>query len=174
MHNIVLGVGGMGKSTLAFALAQQHVDRGEGVLILDPNNDQGWPTGPLVRKLTGDGAPLRFLALAKKSQRCALFVDEAGESIGRGKHAADLKWLTTRCRHWGHRTYIIGQRAQLVEPTVRSQCTTGYIFRQSVMDSKLLAQDFADEGLLRASSLSIGQFLYVRTDHPARLLKLDL
>lgn len=174
MHCIILGIGGMGKSTVAFKLAQQHVDRGEGVLILDPNNDPGWPAGANVRKLTGDGAPLRFLALAKRSIRCALFIDEAGESIGRGKHAAELKWLTTRCRHWGHRSYIIGQRAQLVEPTVRSQCTTGYVFRQSVMDAKILANDFADDALLRASSLGVGEFLFVQTGRPVRLLKLAL
>lgn len=174
MHCIVLGVGGMGKSTLAGQLAQRHVDRGDGVLILDPNNDRCWPSGPDVRKLCGDGAPMRFLKLAKASIRCALFIDEAGESIGRGKHASDLKWLTTRCRHWGHRTYIIGQRAVLVEPTVRSQCTTGYVFRQSVDDAKELAKDFADRDMLRASQLRVGEFLFVRTGQPVRLLKLRL
>ncbi len=174
MHSIILGIGGMGKSTLAGQLAQSHVDRGDGVLILDPNNDPLWPTGPRVRKLSGAGAPLRFLKLAKASIRCALFIDEIGESIGRGSQAAELKWLSTRCRHWGHRTYFVGQRAVLVEPTIRCQCTTGYVFRQSVDDAKALAKDFADEGMLAASRLQRGEFLFVRTGEPVRLLRLRL
>ncbi len=174
MQSIVLGIGGMGKSTLAAQLAQSHVDRGDGVLILDPNNDPLWPSGPNVRKLSGKGASLRYLRLAKLSIKCALFIDEIGESIGRGKDASDLKWLATRCRHWGHRSYFIGQRAVLVEPTIRSQCTTGYVFRQSVDDAKALAKDFADQDMLRASQLRVGEFLFVRTGQPVRLLKLRL
>lgn len=175
MHALILGIGGMGKSTLAFTLAQSHVDRSEGVLIADPNDDPGWPSGPLVRKLPpGDDLALRLMALAKRSKRCALFIEEAGETIGHGKVAAQSQWLLTRCRHWGHRSYVIAQRANLVPPTVRSQCTIGYVFRQSPMDAKLLAQDFADDGLLDAPQLARGEFLYVRTGEAARRMRLKL
>ncbi len=169
MHNLVVGISGSGKSTLAFVLADGHAKRGDQVLVLDPNRDN-WPTDD--RYIFDD--PLRFLQVAKQSQRCALFIDEAGEVIGRGKHAREMQWITTRSRHWGHRVYLICQRATQVELNIRSQCTTGYVFRQSPGDSRALADTFADDKLLAASELQTGEFLHVRSCKGTVLRKLDL
>jgi DNA helicase HerA-like ATPase len=169
VHNLIVGIGGSGKSTLARVLASGFRNRQEEVLVLDPNKDE-WPTEE--RYIFDD--PLRFLKLAKKSQRCALFIDEAGEVIGRGKHAREMQWITTRSRHWGHRVFLICQRATQIELTIRSQCTTGYIFRQSPGDSRALADTFADDALLEASTLQKGEYLHVVTCQSTIKRKLSL
>lgn len=168
MHGLIVGVSNTGKSTLAFELARAHQRRSEPVLVLDPNNDPRWPAD---YKTTD---PERFLAVAKRSQRCALFVDEAGKAIGRGAKAQAMAWLTTTARHWGHRTFLIAQRAQQVEPTLRDQCSEAFVFRQSLRDAKLLADQFADETLLQAATLPQGTFIHAISCQGARVRRLAL
>lgn len=172
LHAGIYGIGGSGKSTLAHTLARQCLANDWGVIILDPNDDAGWPAAsPRVRKVRTLEA---LIALAKRSQRCALFVDEAGEAIGRGKHALDGQWITTRSRHWGHRAYIMAQRAQQVELSIRNQCGEAFVFRQSPYDARMLAEQYADDLLLKAPTLERGTFIHVRSCEPARLRRLAL
>lgn len=172
LHSAIYGIGGSGKSTLGHTLARQCLANDWGVIVLDPNNDAGWPNeGPTVRKVRTLAA---LVELAKRSQRCALFIDEGGEAIGRGKQAHDSQWITTRSRHWGHRTYILAQRAVMVELSIRNQCGEAFVFRQSPGDAKLLAEQYADDLLLRAPTLERGTFIHVRSCEPARLRRLAL
>lgn len=172
LHSAIYGIGGSGKSTLAYTLADQCLANEWGLIILDPNDDAGWPkVGPTVRKVRTLAA---LIELAKRSQRCALFVDEAGEAIGRGKKALHGQWITTRSRHWGHRAYISAQRAQLIDLSIRNQCDEAFVFRQSPNDAKELAEQYADDLLLTAPTLPVGTFIHVRSCQPARLRRLAL
>ncbi len=171
MHAAIYGIGGSGKSTLGFTLASQCVANDWGVLILDPNDDDGWPVGANVRKVRDAEA---LMVLAKRSQRCALFIDEAGESLGRGAKAQGVQWLTTRSRHWGHRVYVMAQRAQQVELTIRNQCSEAFVFRQSPYDARMLADQYADQLLLSAPALERGTFIHVRSCERAKLRRLSL
>jgi hypothetical protein len=172
LHSAIYGIGGSGKSTLAHTLARQCLANDWGVIILDPNDDAGWPAAGLnVRKVRTLAA---LVELAKRSQRCALFVDEAGEAIGHGKNATANQWITTRSRHWGHRTYIIALYATMVERSIRNQCGEAFVFRQSPDDAKALAQQYADDLLLTASRLEQGTFIHVRSCKRARLRRLAL
>lgn len=167
MHSLIVGITKSGKSTLARSLALDYLSRDIGVLVLDPNNDN-WPCS---FKTTD---PIKFLAVAKKSKRCALFIDEAGEMVGKGKSATGMIWITSRARHWGHCTYLIAQRAQMVELNVRAQCSTAYVFKQSATDAKLLSDQFADEALLGATALQQYEFLYSRSCVGTQRMKLSL
>jgi hypothetical protein len=171
LHTAIYGIGGSGKSTLGHTLSRQCLVNGWGVLILDPNDDAGWPDGPNVRKVRSAEA---LMDLAKRSQRCALFIDEAGEAIGRGKQALDVQWLTTRSRHWGHRCYLMALRAQQVELSIRNQCGEAFVFRQSPYDARLLADQYADQLLLSAPTLERGTFIHVRSCESAKLRRLAL
>ncbi len=167
MHSLVVGPTRCGKSSLVKALAQDSLDRGVGVLVLDPNNDD-WPCS---FQTTDTEA---FIALAKKSRHCLLIVDEAGEAIGRGKGSDGSIWITSRSRHWGHCAILIAQRAQMVELNVRSQCANAYVFRQSTGDARLLSDQFADESLLSAPTLAKYEFLYCRSCEGTQRMKLKL
>jgi len=164
MHSLIVGISDSGKSTAAHMLAADYLRHKVGVLVLDPHQ-QKWPC---TRMFTD---PLLFLAAAKASRRCALFIEEAGECIGRGKHAREMQWITTGARKWGHSTYLIAQRAQQIELTIRAQCTRGYIFRQSEDDAKALCGTFADKRLMEATQLQEYEFLYVKTFGDVRRMK---
>lgn len=165
MRKLILGVSGFGKSYLAHALCESYQDQDVRTLVCDPHGER-WPAD----YQTTD--PMRLLAVAKQSKRCAIFLEEAGEAIGRGKRARDMAWFTTGSRKWGHAVYLIAQRAKMIELSIRSQCTAAYIFRQCQDDAEELARQFAEPGLLRAATLPKYQFLYIESGSRPQLMKL--
>jgi hypothetical protein len=167
VHNLIVGLGTMGKSTLARALAEDFQQRGVGVGVLDPNGEE-WPAD----RVFSETEP--FIAWAKQSRRCALFVDEGGETIGRGKRALANPWITTRSRHWGHLVFILAHRATQIERTIRSNCGTLYCFQQPPGDAEQLADDYNCPALLTAPGLARGEFILARPGDPPRRMKLKL
>lgn len=142
-----------GKTTLAKKLNASFKKQGVGCIVLDPMNDPEWDAD----FQTSSNA--QFLATAKASTKCALFIDESGSTVGR--YADEMAWCATQSRHWGHRAHFITQRAQQLDPTVRHQCTDLYIFRVSRKDAEILAEEFAQPDLLQAASL--GQYEFIAT-----------
>lgn len=156
MHILIVGITRSGKSTLAKQRAAAYVKQGIQCLVLDPHASR-WPVDS--RYVFTD--PLAFLAIAKRSQRCALFIDEGGESIGRGRHARDMQWCTTGSAKYGHVTHLIAQAAQQLDPTIRSQCGRLFCFKQSRRNAELLADDFAEPRIMEAMELPRFHFLSV-------------
>lgn len=115
--------------------------------------DPDWPT---AYRFT-DGA--QFLACAQRSTRCMLFLDEAGETIGH--HNRELFWCATRARHLGHVSHFCAQRAAMIHPTVRSQCTRLILFRVSRADADELAREWARDEIAQAPELDQGECLLV-------------
>ena len=103
--------------------------------------------------------------MAAKERQCALFIDESGETIGR--YNEEMFWLATRARHFGHDSHFVCQRAQQLNLTVRSQCTSLACFRVSNKDAELLADDWARPELLEAANLGPGDFIHVSRFGPA-------
>lgn len=148
-HVAIVGPTMCGKTTLAKEVARQYRTAGRGVLVLDPFADT-WPANWQTTNLDA------FLAKARASRGCALFGDEAGQVIARGPKA---EWLFTGSRHWGHRFHVLAQSGVQMTPLMRSQCSRIYLFRVSLNVAKMWAEDFADDRLLEAVSLSQYEFL---------------
>jgi len=151
MHVLILGITQTGKTTLAFKLAKRYRQNNINVLVLDPDKRSGWEADFLTDN------PEEYLDVVKVNKSCALFIDESGEMIGR--YAKEMAWLATNSRKWGHKAHFITQRASQLDPTVRNQCTTIFLFKQSLSDTKDLANEFCSEDLELAHTLNQGEYL---------------
>lgn len=170
MHCLVLGITRSGKSTLAKQRCAAYRRKGIGALVLDPHGTK-WP-GVEDRYVFQD--PLRFLEVAKRAQRCALFVDEAGECIGKGKHAREMQWVTTGSAKYGHVAHLITQAAQQLDLTIRSQCARLFTFKQSRNNAELLADQYAEPQIMEAMDLERFHFLDVTSCGDVKRYRLTL
>jgi hypothetical protein len=151
-HSITIGQTESGKSILNKKLSHWYRKNGFGVIVLDVMRDPGWASD----KLFDDAEEfLRFVKDPRKCLQCALFIDEAGQSLD--KYAAAFSWLTTQSRHHGHACHLITQRAQQVSVTVRNQCSILYCFNINPKDAKIYADDFNSPKVLEAPTLPQGQ-----------------
>lgn len=152
-HTLILGMTMSGKSTLAKYYSQEFKSRGVGVLVLDTMSDPGWCADYVTRDKS------QFIKTAKINKKCALFIDEGGQEIGR--YAKESAWLATQSRHWGHKSFFISQRASQIDKTVRDQCSSLFCFRVSKKDAEILAEEFAQDELLSCATLD--KLHFVRT-----------
>jgi hypothetical protein len=155
-HVAIMGPTESGKTTLARYLCAQMKRQGVGTLVCDPlfhEWDADWIT-PSIEK---------FLAKAKTSRRCALFIEESGQTVDRGK---DYEWLFTTARHWGHKTFISGHAGRQILPIMREQCSTLFLFRCSATVCKGWESEYGPE-IYAATSLEKYQFAkYTRNGNP--------
>lgn len=151
-HSLILGMTESGKTTLAKRLASQYRARGVGVLVLDPIDDPDWPND----FKTGD--PAEFLEVFWQSQRCAVFIDEAGESVGR--YDTVMHKTATKGRHWGHACHYISQRSTQIAPIVRDQCSNLFLFCTAFEDCKTHAKEWNNHKIKMASTLKKGEYVY--------------
>ena len=105
-----------------------------------------------------------FLEAFWKSERCAVFVDEAGDVLG--QHDTYMRAVLTRGRHRGHTVHVISQRGAMLSPTVRDQCGVMYMFATSLRDCKIHANDWVCEELLKGHELKAGE--YIRLERHAK------
>lgn len=159
-HAQILGMTESGKTTLAKKLSKEYQKQGVGVIVLDPLNDPGWSDKPDSELFFQTGDKDEFLAVVKKSMRCAVFIDESGETMG--QFDTQMHWLATRGRHYGHNCHFISQRGQQVAKTVRDQCGRLYLFACSLDDSKILANEWNKPELKDAHTLEQGEFFIVQ------------
>jgi len=89
-----------------------------------------------------------------------------------GKYSDEMNDLATMGRHWGHKCYFITQRSKQLSTNLRSQCSEIVIFKQSLNDTKDLADEFVQPMINEAHSLDNGEFIYVR--HNEKPLKLNV
>lgn len=166
-HCITIGQTESGKTLLNKALAQNYRKHGIKVIVLDPMMDPDWNADQ-----TFDN-PERFLAYVKNPDKClqsAIFIDEAGTTVGR--HIAAFEWLTTQSRHHGHVCHLMTQRAEMVNKTMRSQCSTLFAFNVCIDDAKNYAKDFNCKEVLKAESLPQGHFIQVTRFQPPKYGKM--
>lgn len=89
-----------------------------------------------------------------------------------GKYNTVMEELATMGRHWGHKCYFITQRVKQLSNTLRSQCSEVVIFKQSLNDTKDLANEFVEPMINDAHMLNNGEFIYVR--HGQNPMKLNV
>lgn len=150
-HTLILGITETGKTTLAYRLANTYKQKGTEVLVLDPLLSSRWAAD----FITDDAE--KFLRIVFAKRKCALFVDEAGDMLD--KYDSTMNKLATFSRHYGHNAHFICQRAIMVSPTIRAQCTNLFLFKQHRQDAEILARDFVSDDLLQATKLLKGEFL---------------
>lgn len=155
MHSMIAGKTMSGKTTWAKkkVKALKEIYPNRPCLVLDPFLDPGWE----VDFKTSD--PDEFLEVVWASENCNLFVDESGKMIGKFNPVMDQ--LATQSRHWGHKCYFISQRVKQISTNIRTQCSEVVLFKQSLNDTKDLADEFCEPLINQAHSLEPGEFIHV-------------
>jgi hypothetical protein len=123
------------------------------VIVLDPLNDPEWPAD----FQTTD--PEEFLKVFWASQSCAVFIDEAGQSVGRYNEV--MQRTATRGRHWGHAVHFVTQRGVQLPVTVRDQCGHLFLFTTARKDSKIHADEWNRDELEDGYMLAQGNYYHV-------------
>ena len=165
MHVLIVGITNTGKTTLAFDMACRYIIAKKKIVVLDPDLRSEWQVGrsggseedPAIKNGIMTDDPEEFLIICKNSQSCALFIDESGSMIGR--YDTQLEWLATQSRKWGHKSHFIMQRGSQVSPTVRNQCSSAFVFKQSPDDAKILSNNFVCPEFLEAPKLQKGEYI---------------
>lgn len=166
-HMLIVGLTLSGKSTLAKALSEKYTAAGIQCIVLDHMRDPGWHAAHVFDEPNDF---LDYVTDPDLCQGCALFVDEGGLNLDR--YDKRYQWLTTTSRHHGHRTHIISQRAESIDRTTRSQCTTLAAFALPPKDCKMYASDFNCPEVLHCASFPQGQYVYKRGFSAAQIRRM--
>ena len=141
MHTLIAGVTESGKTTLARSIARELAKRKQNVIVLDPVGTKtkggGWPESAVVFEESTE-----FWKYIHRDDvgHSHVFIDEAGDEFNLSKR--ENFWLLTRGRHYGLFVYLICQRPKMVAPSVRGQCSRGYMFRLAWEDANEMSRDF--------------------------------
>lgn len=159
-HCLTIGQTESGKTSINRALAHKYQSAGISCAVLDRMLDPRWknPAAPGACWTTQD--PDEFLDFVTDPDRClsaAIFIDEAGLTIGRYNDAWDE--LTVTGRQFGLVVHLIAQRAQMVSATLRSQCRTLFAFNVDPRDAKTYALEFNCPDIMEAPNLAQGEFI---------------
>lgn len=166
MHVLIIGQSTSGKSNLAKRFATDQYNEGNSIIIYDPLKSSGWPSGENVAKFAD---PEKFLTYLETAQESFVYIDEAKTLWDYDIKRAN-KVVYTR-RHQGLLIFLIAQRAKMVQPNARDQCSRVFAFKQSIDDAKELAAEF-DNGVIKCASVKKGEFV-LATPFASKLCKLD-
>ncbi len=163
MHGCFFGRSFTGKSWKAQDVAGGFKRASVGVLALAPTAElEAWRR---VTHWATDDIDL-FCRKVAASRRCAVFAELADSEAD--KFDPRIRRMFTRGRHDGHRVFFVAQRFSQVEPTVREQCAFLWLFKTSAKAAAVMAEEFADPGLLAATTLPDRSFLFKRGNQPAQ------
>lgn len=164
VHAGIFGPTLCGKTTLAMQLCANMEKAGTRCLVLDPYNGD-WKASFQTRKMS------EFLAVAKKSRSCGLFVDEAGQLDFRD---AEHEWIFTGSRHWGHVAHVIGQSGVQMTPLARSSVTRLFLFRSTDQTAEYWRNSFVDDRIRQATTLNRFEFIRAEMFGTVQRCKLTL
>lgn len=165
-HILVAGQTLSGKSFLAKTLARQYKKKGVKIAVLDPLAEPDWEAD---FQTTNQAELLEYL---KKNRKHFVVIDEGGQSIGRYNKA--MEWVTTTSRHWGHRCAIVTHSPKQIPTTIRSQCTTVYLFRVTPPNSKVMFEEYGAEEFKEAHTLPKYYFFRYKAFSPTKRLTLKV
>lgn len=154
-HVVIYGQTLSGKSALAKKLARDYNDKGIGLLIFDPVNDPEWPSGEDVFKTDNWE---EFLSAYWNSERCMVFIDEAGQVCNR--FSTEAIKTATMGRHRGHINHYICQRANLLDLTIRDQASHLFLFNSGYKDCQMHAEEWNKQELKEGTTLQQGEYFY--------------
>lgn len=134
MHNLIVGITHSGKSELAKEFTRNMPP--EQVVIFDPRRSANWPQGTI--KFSD---PKKFFEYVENAESKYVFCDEAKDFWNEG-YQKEAEKLLTQSRHNGQLIFLIAQRAKMIPPTARAQCSNVFAFRQNLDDSIELAREY--------------------------------
>lgn len=154
LHAGIFGRGLSGKTFLAKNLSRAYW-RNHGIksIVLDPNRESDWGPQAFVAK---DEAEFWDMAWNRET-KCALFMEEAAETISRDN---DSTPLFTRVRHRGHRLHVSGHSGVNLLPQQREQLHVLFLFQQTPKAAKLWCETFMDERIMESTTLAQYEFLH--------------
>lgn len=169
-HSLILGMTESGKTTLGKRLAHHYFRMGFCVIVLDPMSDPGFKVEQtdstdlelkyqLRKRFFQTDDPDKFLNVFWSARQAMVFIDEAGDAVG--KYDVAMQQTATKGRHWGHSVHFMSQRGAQLSPTVRDQCGHLFLFTTSLRDSKIHSDEWNKPELLEASQLKQGEFFHV-------------
>lgn len=153
LHAGTFGRGFSGKTFLNKELSRNYWSQhGIKSLVLDPNREN-WGAQAWV---TDDEEKFWWMVWHKETS-CALFVDEAGETIKRDDEKSSL---FTRVRHRGHRMHVMGHSGVNLLPKQREQLHVLFLFQQTRKAAQMWVETFMDERIMEATTLAQYEFLH--------------
>lgn len=151
MHVAIVGISGSGKTLLAKHIARGLIKKNP-VIVFDPLKSGGWPVGAKLYSTLE-----AFKVVMKNTVSAYIFIDESKVIFDEDTKLAQ-KWLYQN-RHKGQLIFLIAQRAKMIPPNARNQCSKLYAFRQVKEDSIELAGDFGEE-MRELPKLEKGKFIF--------------
>lgn len=156
-HILILGITGVGKTTLANVL----IDRSK------TNNPQRqiWAYDPSqsLKGMNGRLPSASEVILHANRWRNVTYVIDDGPTIDVSQQNELARWISI-ARQRGHQVIMISQTVTMVRPGIRSQCGDVHTFKIGGQQSALLAEEFAAPGLAKASELPPRQWLHYSVD----------
>lgn len=166
MHRAIIGMTGSGKTHSAKGTARDVKASGRGVLVLHKPREP-WPA-ECASWQTSD--PAEFLRVYWASRSCDCFMELADADVS--KWDEGFHKCFSQGRHEGHRNYYLSQRAAMVHPNIRENCSSLCLFAVPIKGARLWAEEFNDPTLLRAVTLPPFFFFFKPSRFsPAQLLK---
>jgi hypothetical protein len=138
MHIMIVGNSYSGKSMLAKRWAADAAQKGQAVVVYDPIRSENWPDS--ATKYYDASLFLDYLETAESTH---VFIDEAKTLWDFDRARADK--VVYQKRHQGMLVFLIAQRAMMVPPNGRNQCSRVIAFRQQKKDSEILAEEYTAE-----------------------------
>lgn len=160
-HAAIIGMTTSGKSTLAKKLCEEFNRAGVPTLALCK---PGEPYPAQWQTTDADA----FLAKFWASRGCAAFMEMS--DVGIDKFDTRFHEPFSKGRHHGHRVFYVSQRHTQVHPCIRENCENLYLFRVSQKSAAIWAEEFADDGILAATSAPRYHFVMCGRYTPARLM----
>lgn len=151
MHVLIVGQSTSGKSNLAKRIAADQ----ERVVVFDPLKSTGWPDHAIK---FADSE--KFLSAIVSVESAHVFIDEAMVLWDYDYKRAN-KILYNR-RHQGLLVYVIAQRATMVLPHARNQCSRVFAFKQTRADAESLAGDYNPQ-IIECNNVGKGEFIVADT-----------
>lgn len=121
------------------------------LIVYDPIKSGGWPSG--ARKFA---SPERFLKHVETAMNAFVFIDEAKTLWDYDSTRANR--LVYHRRHQGLLLFIMAQRAQMVPPHARNQCSKVFAFAQQYKDAKILEEEYGSK-MFNCLNFDDGEFV---------------
>ncbi len=160
-HKFVVGETGTGKSRLIMTrLCPAWLHVGRPVVVLDPIGRK-WPATFVTKD------PDEWLATLQRSWGCVAVWDECGQMcFEKPDIARRLAWCVTVGRNLHHETYLVAQRTTMVPPSLRSQCSSAFVFNQAQPDAEAISKQYGDPILLGSAVIPPGHAFVRRRFKP--------